>query len=651
MSAPAGSPATEPESGEQHETGRQRQRSEGRQHRRIAARRGKRSALRRVTARRRRDGPCRHRGGRRGGVSGDDTCRRDICRRGRSDTRHGGRRGRSGRRLRRRRRCRAARSSDCRRGGGGGAVARRLRRRRGRGRRRGAVARRLRRRRGRGRRRGAVARRLRRRRGRRCRRRGNRRRRRRRRGRCRRRRRGNRRRRGRRRGRCRRRRRSHRRGRRRSRRRGWRRSHRSRRGRRGRGRRGRRGVGVGGAGVGVGVAVGVGVGGAGVGVAVGVGVGGAAVGVGVAAGVGVGGAAVGVGVADAVGVGGAAVGVGVADAVGVGGAAVGVGVADAVAVGTPGVGVGAFGSKVGVTGSAADAVVAGPAPRPPTTNVNATTIAATKLSVANFCRTSSRRVTGSRPGSSPEHTPTSAVAARHASVEWYPTSGRKGTDTSATVPALSNERVVIVGAGPCGIACARELQRLGHHDFVVLERADGPGGLAASVVDQAGFTWDRGGHVVFSHYGEFDRLLEEVMGDDVLRHERSSYVHLGGDWVPYPVQNNLHRMPRRHGGRVARRTRRSPARARTSSATRWPRTGLRDLDAIDVRRWDRSALHAALQREGVGPSRIDHVGELDCRTGRRRRLAQCDPVGGPAPGRSRLGSEQPLRLSSRGWHR
>jgi UDP-galactopyranose mutase len=102
---------------------------------------------------------------------------------------------------------------------------------------------------------------------------------------------------------------------------------------------------------------------------------------------------------------------------------------------------------------------------------------------------------------------------------------------------------VVVGGGPCGLACARELIDLGHDDVVVLEATDRPGGLAASVVDAAGFTWDRGGHVVFSHYGEFDRLLDQVMGDDVEHHERSSYVHVGGGWVPYPMQNNLHRLP------------------------------------------------------------------------------------------------------------
>ena len=105
------------------------------------------------------------------------------------------------------------------------------------------------------------------------------------------------------------------------------------------------------------------------------------------------------------------------------------------------------------------------------------------------------------------------------------------------------QRIVIIGAGPCGLACARELDRLGHRDWVVLEAADGPGGLAASVVDPAGFTWDLGGHVVFSHFGEFDALLEEVMDGEVRWHDRSSFIRFGERWVPYPFQNNLRYLP------------------------------------------------------------------------------------------------------------
>jgi protoporphyrinogen oxidase len=105
------------------------------------------------------------------------------------------------------------------------------------------------------------------------------------------------------------------------------------------------------------------------------------------------------------------------------------------------------------------------------------------------------------------------------------------------------ERIAIIGAGPCGLGAARELMRLGHDDFVVYERSDHPGGLASSVVDPAGFTWDHGGHVVFSHYGEFDRLLQEAMGDEVYEHDRSSYIRFAQQWVPYPFQNNLRHLP------------------------------------------------------------------------------------------------------------
>lgn len=108
---------------------------------------------------------------------------------------------------------------------------------------------------------------------------------------------------------------------------------------------------------------------------------------------------------------------------------------------------------------------------------------------------------------------------------------------------MSSARIVVVGAGPCGLGCARELAALGHHDFQVLEASAQVGGLASSTTDPEGFTWDMGGHVVFSHHGEFDRLLADVMGADLLHHERSSFVRIADGWVPYPFQNNLHRLP------------------------------------------------------------------------------------------------------------
>lgn len=104
-------------------------------------------------------------------------------------------------------------------------------------------------------------------------------------------------------------------------------------------------------------------------------------------------------------------------------------------------------------------------------------------------------------------------------------------------------KVVIIGAGPCGLGCARELTRLEHRNWVLFERKNEAGGHAGSVVDPQGFTWDFGGHVVFSHYGEFDKMLEESMGDEVFHHERSSYIRFEDRWVPYPFQNNLRYLP------------------------------------------------------------------------------------------------------------
>jgi protoporphyrinogen oxidase len=104
--------------------------------------------------------------------------------------------------------------------------------------------------------------------------------------------------------------------------------------------------------------------------------------------------------------------------------------------------------------------------------------------------------------------------------------------------------IVIVGGGPCGLACASELQRLGRYDWTLLEAAPDVGGLASSVRDPAGFTWDMGGHVVFSSLNNFDALLSDLFADDeLLRHERSSFIRHGRSWIPYPFQQHLHHLP------------------------------------------------------------------------------------------------------------
>jgi protoporphyrinogen oxidase len=104
-------------------------------------------------------------------------------------------------------------------------------------------------------------------------------------------------------------------------------------------------------------------------------------------------------------------------------------------------------------------------------------------------------------------------------------------------------RTLILGAGPTGLGAAWRLHELGRSDWLLLEAAPGPGGLAASFVDDRGFTWDMGGHVLFSHYPYFDRLMDLLLPEGWVEHVREAWVYVRNRWVPYPFQNNIWMLP------------------------------------------------------------------------------------------------------------
>lgn len=104
-------------------------------------------------------------------------------------------------------------------------------------------------------------------------------------------------------------------------------------------------------------------------------------------------------------------------------------------------------------------------------------------------------------------------------------------------------RIIVVGAGPTGIGAAWRLAEHGHDDWLLVDAAPRAGGLSISHVDEAGFTWDLGGHVLFSHYRYFDRLMDQALGDAWFEHQREAWVWMRERWVPYPFQNNIWRLP------------------------------------------------------------------------------------------------------------
>ena len=104
------------------------------------------------------------------------------------------------------------------------------------------------------------------------------------------------------------------------------------------------------------------------------------------------------------------------------------------------------------------------------------------------------------------------------------------------------DRIVVIGAAPPASA-QRGATELEHDNWNLYEAENHPGGLATSFVDDKGFVWDLGGHVVFSHYEYFDKLLDFLLGDKWVNHVREAWVWLRERFIPYPFQNNIWRLP------------------------------------------------------------------------------------------------------------
>ena len=107
-----------------------------------------------------------------------------------------------------------------------------------------------------------------------------------------------------------------------------------------------------------------------------------------------------------------------------------------------------------------------------------------------------------------------------------------------------DREILIIGAGPTGLGAAWRLAKEDRADWLLCEAEPAAGGLASSVTDEHGFTWDLGGHVQFSHYQYFEDLMDELLGPDGwLFHDRSAWVWVRGAFVPYPFQLNLRYLP------------------------------------------------------------------------------------------------------------
>ena len=132
------------------------------------------------------------------------------------------------------------------------------------------------------------------------------------------------------------------------------------------------------------------------------------------------------------------------------------------------------------------------------------------------------------------------------------------------------------------------------------------------MIDPLGFTWDLGGHVLFSHYRYFDEVMDRALGDAWVEHLREAWVWMRDRWIPYPFQNNIWRLPEAELNACI-----EGLKALQVSGEHEPPATFRDWLLAFVRPGHLRHVPVSLQPEGVGVRSVGAERRLDGR-------ARCD---------------------------
>ncbi|KHJ76204.1 hypothetical protein OESDEN_24176, partial [Oesophagostomum dentatum] len=122
------------------------------------------------------------------------------------------------------------------------------------------------------------------------------------------------------------------------------------------------------------------------------------------------------------------------------------------------------------------------------------------------------------------------------------------------------KKFVIIGSGPTALGAAYRLNELiqsgqlsDSTEVLVIEKEKEVGGLARSVTDRRGFTWDLGVHVTgFSKYPKFTNVINQAVSEwnsvprcvkAYMRHIIEDDDNVEANYVPYPVQDSIPYFP------------------------------------------------------------------------------------------------------------
>jgi protoporphyrinogen oxidase len=99
---------------------------------------------------------------------------------------------------------------------------------------------------------------------------------------------------------------------------------------------------------------------------------------------------------------------------------------------------------------------------------------------------------------------------------------------------MNEKPVVIIGAGPAGLAAGYEFINRGKCP-IIIER-DGIVGGISRTESYKDFNFDIGGHRFFSKNDDINKLWEEMLGTDFLKVKRLSRIYYKGKFFNYPLR-------------------------------------------------------------------------------------------------------------------
>jgi len=103
-------------------------------------------------------------------------------------------------------------------------------------------------------------------------------------------------------------------------------------------------------------------------------------------------------------------------------------------------------------------------------------------------------------------------------------------------------QTVILGAGISGLSAAYVLEQVSPGSYGIYEQGATVGGLCRTQQVE-GFRFDTVSHVLHFRSEETEQLVHRLLDGDLIRQERSAWIHFQGRYVPYPFQTHLSALP------------------------------------------------------------------------------------------------------------